>query len=118
MQRIVMATLSVAFLFISFGSSGTDACTKFWHYGSTEVAAWKDMGADQWGGWNSWCNKSGTGCSRYDWMAIYPGECSALPTPSWTNTATYGDSLVHAAAVDLGVSLPSNLGTPTYSTFE
>lgn len=97
-------------------NAGAETFTKIWSYGySGKIRAWKFMYVDQWGGQNYQCSQPGFACGIWDWMAVYHGAVQPdIPTPEWTNTEAFGDSIAHYHAISNGDTLPVDLGTPEF----
>lgn len=88
---------------------------KRWNYHHQESATWEFQWEDQWGGRNWWCVAKGCDCRKWNWVATYRdrGRPNDDPFPA-ANTSEYGDALVRSAALQQGITLPPELGLPTF----
>lgn len=90
---------------------------KVWEHNTGDGYNYVYRYTDQWGGLNYWCiSPTYSECSYYDWMAAYDCPCGD-PVPQ-NNTVAYGMSLIEQEADAMGITLPTDLPTPSFVLIE
>lgn len=84
-----------------------------WSYGSGQIASWRAVGINQWGGYDYSCHGPFNGCQKYDWMTNYYYDIQPPNLPPQSYSADYPNDLRVSAMQQDGQSPPTSLPTPT-----